>query len=441
MNIFIRTMGCPKNTYDSEYAAGLLENAGHVITDDILCADAVIINTCAFINDAKVESIDAVFEAYREKKDDAFLVMMGCLSQRYADDIFNDMPEVDVFIGVNELDRLPSIIEDHRRWKREKYIKDAPAEFVEYGCRRLKENPYSAVVKIAEGCDNACTYCIIPAIRGGYRSRKKEDILSEVSFLAENGCKELILIAQDVAAYGLDIYGSLELPDLLRKICRTEGIRWVRIMYCYEEKITDELIDVISEEDKICNYIDIPLQHASDRILSLMNRQSTYHSICDTIERLRDKIPDIHIRTTLITGFPGEEESDFDRLYEFVEETRFERLGIFSYSCEEGTAAGCMPGQIPDDVKDERRDSIMRLQMGISLEKNQEKTGTVLEVLVEDREEQDGEISYIGRTLYDAPEIDNSVIFTSHRRDLSPGDIVNVLINDAFDYDLIGTEV
>lgn len=301
----------------------------------------------------------------------------------------------------------------------------------------LQNNAYSATIKIAEGCDNRCAYCIIPYIRGPYRSRKREDIIAEAAMLANAGVKELILIAQDVTFYGNDLYGKSALPDLLRALCRIDGLIWIRLMYCYEDRITDELITVMAEEPKVCHYIDIPIQHASDKILAAMKRKSDHKSIMSTIGKLRERIPDIHIRTTLITGFPGETKKEFDELYDFVEEMRFERLGVFAYSKEEGTPAARMKPQVRSDVKERRREEIMRLQNKISLERNSEKIGRILRILVEEREE-DG--SYVGRTEYDAPEIDNAVIFTSERA-LSPGDMVHVRIDDAFDYDLTGKEV
>lgn len=319
-----------------------------------------------------------------------------------------------------------------------------PNEFEEFTARKLEDSHYTETLRIAEGCNNHCAYCVIPQIRGGYRSRPMENILQEAQSLASAGVKELILIAQDVTEYGRDLYGRLALPELLQKLCKVEGIQWIRLMYCYEDKITDELIKVMAAEEKICNYIDIPLQHISDHVLRAMRRRSTSLSIRNTIQRLRKAIPDIHIRTTFITGFPGETEEDFEELADFAEEYRFERLGVFAYSREEGTVAGDMEDQIDDDVKDARADSIMRMQVEISREHNQTMIGKILEVIVDG---QDEEGAWIGRTQYDAPEIDGTVIFRDLQADpdggastnLQPGDFVNVLIEDAFDYDLIGT--
>lgn len=437
MNIYIETLGCPKNVNDSELAAGLLEQAGHIIVESPGLADVVMVNTCGFINDAKTESIERIFQMDDLKREDALLVVTGCLSQRYADELYEEMPEVDVFLGVNDYQQLPEILENCKKGRREKHRSQETGEFLETPFRKISENPYTATIKIAEGCNNVCAYCVIPQIRGTYRSRKQEDIIREAELLAEKGCKELVLIAQDVTAYGMDLYGGFVLPQLLKKLCSIDGIYWIRLMYCYEDRITDELIQVMAEEDKICKYIDIPLQHCSDRILQAMNRRTTKNSIVNTVERLRRAMPDIHIRTTFITGFPGEEEADFEELLDFVQEMKFQRLGVFAYSQEEGTAAAEMDQQIEEETKALRRDAIMRAQIEISLESNEEKVGKTLQVLVE---EQDPDGSYIGRTAYDAPEIDNSVLFTSGRQ-LSAGDLVLVEISDAFDYDLAGKEV
>lgn len=437
MNIYFQTMGCPKNFNDSEMAEGILEKAGHSIVYNPVDSDVIIVNTCGFINDAKTESIEKIFELaeYKEIGDkNRLLVVSGCLSKRYSEALFEEMPEVDIFLGVNEYDKLPEILEAHR--DREIQVNECPKEFLEIKERKLADNPYTATLRIAEGCDNVCAYCVIPHIRGHYRSRKEEDILQEAEWLAEKGCKEIILIAQDVTAYGIDLYGEFRLAKLVRKLCKVDGIKWIRLMYCYEDRITDELIQVMAEEEKVCNYLDIPIQHSSDKVLKLMNRRSTSSGIVNTIERLRNAMPDINIRTTLITGFPGETKAEFDELYDFVADMKFERLGVFAYSKEEGTP-GAEMRQVRSDVKERRKDAIMRLQVEISLESNQKKVGQIFDVLVE---EQDEEGAYIGRTQYDAPEIDNSVIFKSDR-DLKAGEFVRVQITDAFDYDLVGVEV
>ncbi len=458
MKVYMETLGCPKNFNDTQSAKGIMKEAGIELTDDLENSDVMILNTCGFINDAKKESIDRIFELAEYKDCSRKLIVSGCLSQRYAAELTEEMPEVDCFIGVNEYERLPEILlslsgdnsspgdsgsdagrseVSSREAGGRNQVRTCPDETLKPMPRLLGENPYSATLKIAEGCDNRCAYCVIPDIRGHFRSKRREDILKEAEFLAEKGCKELILIAQDVTLYGVDLYGRQELPALLRDLCRIDGIKWIRLMYCYEDRITDELIEVMAAEEKICDYIDIPIQHSADGVLKAMRRRSTESSIRDTIARLRKAIPDIHIRTTLITGFPGETEEDFEKLLDFVGEMKFARLGVFAYSQEENTPAGEMENQIPQEIKEQRAETIMRRQLDISLESNREKIGKTLEVLVEERDE-DG--SYIGRTRYDAPEIDNSVIFSSTRK-LEPGTMVNVLIEDAFDYDLTGKEV
>lgn len=435
MKVFIDTLGCPKNFNDTQTAKGFLEGAGYETVQDPENADAIIINTCGFINDAKKESIERIFDYCAYKEAGKKIIVSGCLSQRYGNELFEEMPEVDCFLGVNEYERLPEILKTLD--SRSKHITNSYADVLPRMCRKLDDNCFSSTVKIAEGCNNRCAYCVIPSIRGGYRSKTIEDILEETKQLAAAGCKELILIAQDVTNYGVDLYGEYMLPELLKKLCRIDGIEWIRLMYCYEDRITDELIEVMAEEPRICKYIDIPIQHSSDDVLKAMLRRSTEDSIRNTIARLKARIPDIHIRTTLIVGFPGETDEDYEKLLEFVEEMRFARLGVFAYSQEENTVAGEMQDQIDEEIKEERLTGIMRAQLEISLESNKEKIGKTFKVLVEERDE-DG--SYIGRTEFDAPEIDNSVLFTSHRQ-LNAGDFVDVLIEDAFDYDLVGTEV
>ena len=435
MKVFIDTLGCPKNFNDTQTAKGFLEGAGYETVQDPENADAIIINTCGFINDAKKESIERIFDYCAYKEAGKKIIVSGCLSQRYGNELFEEMPEVDCFLGVNEYERLPEILKTLD--SRSKHITNSYADVLPRMCRKLDDNCFSSTVKIAEGCNNRCAYCVIPSIRGGYRSKTIEDILEETKQLAAAGCKELILIAQDVTNYGVDLYGEYMLPELLKKLCRIDGIEWIRLMYCYEDRITDELFEVMAEEPKICKYIDIPIQHSSDDVLKAMLRRSTGESIRNTIARLKARIPDIHIRTTLIVGFPGETDEDYEKLLEFVEEMRFARLGVFAYSQEENTVAGEMQDQIDEEIKEERLTGIMRAQLEISLESNKEKIGKTFKVLVEERDE-DG--SYVGRTEFDAPEIDNSVLFTSHRQ-LNAGDFVDVLIEDAFDYDLVGTEV
>lgn len=433
--VFIDTLGCPKNFNDSEFAAGILEENGYEIIDSPEDADIIMVNTCGFINDAKKESIEHIFEMNERRKDGGKLVVSGCLSQRYSEELSKEIPEADCIIGVNQYNKLPEILSDIDN--NHVAANSCDLDYLEKTVRKLSDNPYTATLKIAEGCNNTCTYCIIPMIRGKFRSKKMEDIITEAKELANAGCKELILIAQDVTYYGKDLYGKFVLPELLRKLCKIDGIEWIRLMYCYDERIADELIQVMAEEDKICKYIDIPLQHASDNILRSMRRQTTRKSIKDTLAKLKAAMPDIHVRTTLIVGFPGETEDDYDQLLELVESERFSRLGVFTYSQEENTVAAEMDNQIDEDIKQTRFDGVMRRQMLISSELNQEKIGKVFDVIVDSMDE-DG--SFIGRTRFDAPEIDNSVIFTS-KNELQPGDIVKVKINDAFDYDIIGEEL
>lgn len=433
--VFIDTLGCPKNFNDSEFAAGILEENGYEIIDSPDDADIIMVNTCGFINDAKKESIEHIFEMNERRKAGGKLVVSGCLSQRYSEELSKEIPEADCIIGVNQYNKLPEILSDIDN--NHVAANSCDLDYLEKTVRKLSDNPYTATLKIAEGCNNTCTYCIIPMIRGKFRSKKMEDIITEAQELANAGCKELILIAQDVTYYGKDLYGKFVLPELLRKLCKIDGIEWIRLMYCYDERITDELIQVMAEEEKICKYIDIPLQHASDNILRLMRRQTTRKSIKETLAKLKAAMPDIHVRTTLIVGFPGETEDDYNQLLELVESERFSRLGVFTYSQEENTVAAEMDNQIDEDIKQTRFDGVMRRQMLISSELNQEKIGKVFDVIVDSMDD-DG--SFIGRTRFDAPEIDNSVIFTS-KNELQPGDIVKVKINDAFDYDIIGEEL
>lgn len=438
MKVYFNTLGCPKNINDSEIAMGNLEEKGFTIVDSPDEADAIIVNTCGFIEDAKKESIDEIFNMAAYKEKNKKLVISGCLVQRYADELYKEIPEANGFIGVNDYDKLPKLLEELEK-SNERFLENSSCDLSEgeVKIRHLTENPYTSYLKIAEGCDNICSYCIIPEIRGPYRSRTIKNVIEEAEMLSKSGCKELILIAQDLTYYGIDNYGKPMLSTLLRKLCKVEGVEWIRLLYCYEERIDDELIRTIASEDKICNYIDIPIQHASDKILDNMNRATTNESLYRTLSKLRSQIPDIHIRTTLIVGFPGETEEDFNILSDFVSDQKFSRLGVFTYSREEGTAAATMDNQIPEDIKQERLDCIMMKQMEISLEGNRKKIGKTLDVIVDSMEE---EGVYSGRTRYDAPEIDNSVVFTSNSVH-KPGDIVPVEILEAYDYDLEGREV
>lgn len=438
MKVYIETLGCPKNQNDSRRAAGYLTQSGKRITSNPCEADCIIVNTCGFIDDAKRESIDKIFEMSNIKKRDGKLIVSGCLSQRYSDELYEEIPEVDCFIGVNEYKDISSII-DSLFDNNKRIVKTDSEEdnFEDEIQNVILDNPHTATLKIGEGCDNYCTYCIIPKIRGRYRSKPMEQVVEEAKKLAVAGIKELILIAQDLTYYGKDLYGDFTLPTLLRQLCKIEGLKWIRLMYCYEDKITDELIEVMAQEDKICKYIDIPLQHTSDGILKKMNRKSTCASIEELIKKLRSKIKDLTIRTTFIVGFPGETDEDFENLYNMVGKLKFDRMGVFKYSREEGTAAATMQAQVDEEVKDERWDALMRKQLEISSALNNKKVGEVFDVLIEEMDE-DG--SYIGRSEHDAPEIDNSVIFQSKVKH-NIGDMVKVVIKDAFDYDLVGEEI
>ena len=448
MKIFIETLGCPKNFNDSEYAYGSFFSAGFKKADSISDADVVVVNTCGFIHDAKVESIDAIFDAAQKKKTSALLVVSGCLSQRYMEELEKEMPEVDIFAGVNDYFSLPVIC-------KKRLEGDAPNDtvlikspqkddFPEFRSRAFENvNNNSYTIKISEGCNNKCAFCIIPSIRGSFRSRSVKDIVEEAKFLVSLGAKEIILIGQDVTAFGTDRQNEDTLALLLREISKIEGEFWIRLMYCYDNKITDELITEIKRNKKVCKYIDMPIQHISDVVLSSMRRGSNSTLIIERIRALRSNIDDIHIRTTLITGFPGESEADFDKLYEFVREQEFDRLGVFSYSEEEGTEAAKRK-QISDEIREQRRDSIMRLQAEISKNKNKMMVGKTMKVLIDgvmEGEHSPAERMLIGRTEFDAPEIDNCVIFKPVTGGKDIGEFTFVHITGSSDYDVYGQEV
>ena len=450
--IFIETVGCPKNREDSERMAGLLVASGHAISKDPEEADIIIVNTCGFIEPAKKESINTIFEMSELTGDDKKLIITGCLTQRYAEELFADLPEADAVLGVNDYDNLPKIVEelisdgDDTVDAKKRILSSDGEPGILINDRYFLDSCTTSYLKIAEGCDNYCTYCVIPKIRGPYRSVPKETLIEEANKLAAGGCKELILIAQDVTAYGKDIYENLALAELLRALCKIDGLEWIRLLYCYEERITDELIEVMASEEKICNYIDIPIQHASADILKRMNRASTPDSIRNTIKKLRSAMPDIVIRTSIITGFPGETEEDFDTLIDFVDESKIDRLGVFAFSEEEGTPAANMPDQIDEETAESRREDLMRFQLDISLENNEKQIGRVLDVIADERAEDDSiteeRKTYLGRTRGDAPEIDNAVLFTSNLPEEEIiGKIVRVKIVDAMDYDLIGEQI
>lgn len=443
MKVYIETLGCPKNIWDSRQGTYFLRKSGHEITDKLSEARVVIVNTCGFIDDAKEESIDTILDLAEYKNEGAILMVSGCLSERYRKELFDEMPEISILTGVNDYSRLAELIEKYKAEGRFYSFSDGDIEASEVDLvaslgRAGELGGSSAYLKIAEGCDSFCSYCVIPFIRGRYKSRPMENIVNEASALAKQGIKEVILIAQDLTYYGLDVYGSRKLPNLLTELVKIADLKWIRLMYCYEDGITDELIEVMAENEKICPYIDIPIQHSEDSVLQAMNRNSTKTSIKDTVGRLRAAIPHIHIRTTLLSGFPGESEEDAKALEEFIGEMKFERLGVFAFSREEGTPAYDMANQIPEDVIEDRRNSLMELQRAISLKLNEAKIGSELEVLVEEKEND----LFLGRSVYDAPEIDNMVIFSSDF-DEGPeiGSFVKVEIDDAWDYDLFGKEV
>ena len=430
-----------KNMDDADMARGILEKSGHTTVDSPDDADVIIVNTCGFIEPAKKESIDEIFSMAEYKKQGKKLLVSGCLVQRYAMDLYEEMPEADGFIGVNDYENLPMLLDEMessgRFIQNSDFDPKSDAILSEHENRYVQEGTYLTTLRISEGCSRNCAYCIIPKIRGPYRSKTEESIIAEAELLAASGVKELSIIAEDTGCYGIDIYGEPRLAELLRKLCMIDGIEWIRLMYCYEDHITDELVKVMAEEDKICKYIDIPLQHASDSVLKRMRRKTTLESIQGKLAKLRENIPGIAIRTTFITGFPGETDDDIAVLEDFVEEQRFARVGVFTYSAEEGTDAAEMPDQVPEEVKEERRELIMLKQLEISNEHNQEMTGNTYDVIID---EIDDDGTYIGRTRYDAPDIDNSVLFVSDREH-APGDIVKVLIEEAYDYDLQGREV
>lgn len=431
------SLGCPKNQVDAEHMLALIDAAGCEIVDYVDGCDVVIVNTCGFIDDAKKEAIENILDMVELKKEGIIskIVVTGCLAQRYKDEIVTEIPEVDAVVGIGANGDIVKTIEEVMSGVDtiEKYPPrcDLPLE----GQRILTTPQYWAYLKIGEGCSNRCTYCTIPSIRGNMRSRSMENVIEEAKQLAESGVKELILIAQDTTSYGLDLYGELKLPELLNELCKIDSIEWIRLLYCYPDRITDELIETMKKQDKVVNYIDLPLQHADDKILKAMNRRGDQAMIRNVIEKLRTEIPDVVIRTTFIVGFPGEGEDEFENLAVFVNEIEFDRLGVFTFSAQEGTPAYDMEDQVEEDVKTRRGEIIMQDQYSIMEEKNSEKIGKTYKVIVEDYDGYSD--SYTGRTYMDAPEIDGIVRFTSDR-DLDIGDFVELEIFDVEDYDLIG---
>ena len=431
------SLGCPKNQVDAEHMLALIDAAGCEIVDYVNGCDVVIVNTCGFIDDAKKEAIENILDMVELKKEGIIskIIVTGCLAQRYKDEIVTEIPEVDAVVGIGANGDIVKTIEEVMSGVDtiEKYPPrvDLPLE----GQRILTTPQYWAYLKIGEGCSNRCTYCTIPSIRGNMRSRSMENVIEEAKQLAESGVKELILIAQDTTSYGLDLYGELKLPELLNELCKIDSIEWIRLLYCYPDRITDELIETMKKQEKIVNYIDLPLQHADDKILKAMNRRGDQAMIRNVIEKLRTEISDVVIRTTFIVGFPGEGEDEFENLAVFVNEIEFDRLGVFTFSAQEGTPAYDMEDQVEEDVKTRRGEIIMQDQYSIMEEKNNEKIGKTYKVIVEDYDGYSD--SYTGRTYMDAPEIDGLVRFTSDR-DLDIGDFAEVEIFDVEDYDLIG---
>lgn len=450
MKIFFVSLGCDKNLVDSEMMITLLQKAGHQITDDEAAADVIVVNTCCFIGDAKEESINTLLmmAEYKETAECRLLVAAGCLAQRYHKEIRQEIPEVDVIVGTTGYEALAEAIEQGLRRKGlvgeeiseeessvAEYLKDVdylPQPLAE---RNSMTGGYYAYLKIAEGCDKRCSYCIIPKVRGKYRSVPMENLLAQAEHLVQNGAKELILVAQETTLYGTDLYGEKRLPELLERLSAIEELKWIRILYCYPEEITQELMDAIKCLPKVCRYLDIPIQHSSERILKRMGRRTKREEIAAVIQRLRSEIPGIALRTTLITGFPGETEEDFADLKEFVKEQRFERLGVFPYSQEEDTPAAEFENQVEEEVKEARRDEIMALQQEIAFEKCQEQIGREFSVMVEGSLPEEG--VYIARTYMDAPEVDGYV-FVRSEWNLMSGDFITVKVVGAEGYDLIG---
>ncbi len=437
MKIVFISLGCDKNLVDTEMMLGMLSEKGYSFTDDEDDADIAVVNTCCFINDAKEESINSLIALGEKKKTGKLkgLIATGCLAQRYAKEIREEIPEVDAVVGTNAFDRIAEAVEEVAIKKRPDLMKDINEAPV-FGKKRLiTTGGHYAYLKIAEGCDKHCTYCIIPKVRGNYRSVPMETLIQEAKGLAESGVKELILVAQETTIYGVDLYGEKKLPGLLKELCKIPGIYWIRILYCYPEEITGELISVIKEEKKICHYLDIPIQHASDPVLKRMGRKTSNEDLRNIIGLLRKEIPDICLRTTLIAGFPGESAKDHETVMEFVDEMEFDRLGVFTYSAEENTPAAEFPDQIEEKQKEEWQAELMELQQEIAFDKAADMIGREIYVLVEGRVADEN--AYVGRTYKDAPGVDG-LIFINTDEELISGDFVKVKITGSYEYDLIG---
>ncbi|MFR6117897.1 MAG: 30S ribosomal protein S12 methylthiotransferase RimO [[Clostridium] scindens] len=437
MNILFISLGCDKNLVDSEVMLGLLAAKGYRMVDDEMQADIIIVNTCCFIHDAKEESIQTILEMAQYKTDGRLkvLVVTGCLAQRYQQEILDEIPEVDAVLGTTSYDKIVEAVEEALAGKGHVEVEDIDALPLVDTRRLVTTGGHFAYLKIAEGCDKHCTYCIIPNIRGNFRSVPMERLIKEAGELAGQGVKELILVAQETTLYGKDLYGEKSLHRLLRELCKISGIRWIRILYCYPEEIDENLIQVMKEEKKICHYLDLPIQHANDDILKRMGRRTSKKQLEEIIGRLRREIPDIALRTTLITGFPGETKEQHEELMEFVDEMEFDRLGVFTYSPEEDTPAADMPDQVPEEVKEERQAEIMELQQEIVFDQAEAMIGREVLVMIEGKVADEN--AYVGRTYKDAPNVDG-LIFINTEAELMSGDFAKVKVTGALEYDLIG---
>ena len=437
MKLLFISLGCDKNLTDTEVMLGLLASRGYEMTDDECEADIIVINTCCFIHDAKEESIQNILEMAEYKKEGSLkaLIVTGCLAQRYRQEILDEIPEVDAVLGTTAYDQILDAVDEALKGQNSVRMEDLQRLPKVEAKRQVTTGGHFAYMKIAEGCDKHCTYCIIPKIRGRFRSRPMEELIREAEELAEQGVKELILVAQETTLYGKDLYGEKSLPVLLRKLCKISGLRWIRVLYCYPEEITDELIRVMKEEPKICHYLDLPIQHANDDILKRMGRKTSKQELIDIVGKLRKEIPDICLRTTLITGFPGETQEQYEELYRFVSEMEFDRLGVFTYSPEEDTPAALMPDQIEESVKEERQAELMELQQEIAFEATENMVGKEVLVMIEGKVADEN--VYVGRTYKDAPNIDG-LIFVETGVELVSGDFAKVRVTGALEYDLIG---
>ena len=438
MKILCVSLGCDKNLVDTEMMLGLLNKDGYSFTDDENEADIIVINTCCFINDAKEESVNTILEMVELKKTGKCkaLIVTGCMAQRYKQEIIDEIPEVDGILGTSTYDEISAVLKKALGGEHGvSCFHDLNALPEVQTERMLTTGGHYAFLKIAEGCDKHCTYCIIPSLRGNYRSVPMERLLKEAESLAKKGVRELILVAQETTLYGVDLYGKKMLPELLHRLAQIAGIYWIRIQYCYPEEITDELIETIRTEEKVCHYLDIPIQHASDNVLRRMGRRTNQAQLREMISKLRTAIPDIALRTTMIAGFPGETEEDHEEVMRFVDEMEFERLGVFAYSAEEDTPAAAFPDQIDQEVKEERRDEIMELQQEIAFEKSESMVGRVLDVMIEGKVAD--EPAYVGRTYMDAPGVEG-YIFVNTGEAMMSGDFVRVKVTGSSDYDLIG---